>query len=86
MAGTQVLLKKPPPSKKTNARRLLEAMLVTFLYFNGVRTERDEGEKGERKTRGKQLKANVILQRLQAWISYFTQPCRAPQAVHPSGF
>lgn len=85
MSGTQVLLKKPPPSKKKNAH-LLEAMLVTFLYFNGVRTERDEGEKGERKMRGKQHKANVILQRLRAWISYFKQPCRAPQAVHPSGF
>lgn len=81
MADTQVLLKKPLPSKKKNAH-LLGAMLVTFLYFNGVRTERDEGEKGERKMRGKQLKANVILQRFRAWISYFKQSCRAPKAVH----
>lgn len=89
MTGTRVFLKKSPPSKKKNAH-LLKAMLVTFLYFNGfqkilcvgVRTERDEGEKGERKMRGKQHKANVILQRLQAWISYLKQLCRAPKAIH----
>lgn len=90
MTGTQVLLKKLPPSKKKSAH-LLKAMLVTFLYFNGfqkilcvgVRKERDEGEKGERKMRGKPHKTNVVLQRLQAWISYLKQLC--PKG-DPSGF